>query len=165
MDVGSPSHKLTKWLRKRSRLSLRKLQPPRSDDASLLATPMVLRAFQSRVKRASTVKSWRSALGLKPLALGSPASSPLAWFSWNRASARSSASVWPCIAARNADDFLQPLSEPTTKYRPAGCGALALLAPATVRTASMCLFSPGGAGNSASSGIWGTMSSGSSGPA
>ena len=31
-------------------MSLRKLQPPRSDDASLLATAMVLRAFQSRLE-------------------------------------------------------------------------------------------------------------------
>ena len=79
MDVGPLSQRLTKWLRDRFMLSLRKLQPPTSDDASLLATAMVLRAFQSRVSKASMVKSWRSALGLKPLLLDSPASSPVSW--------------------------------------------------------------------------------------
>ena len=39
------------------------------------------------------------------------------------------------------------------------------LAPATMRVASMYFLSPGGTGNSASSGIWGMMSSGSSGSA
>ena len=46
-----------------ARLSLRKLQPPRSDESSLLATAMVLRAFHSRLSRASMVKSWRRARG------------------------------------------------------------------------------------------------------
>ena len=62
----------TKWLRDRLRLSLRKLQPPRSDEASLLATAMVLRAFQSRLSRASMVKSCRRARGLNPFTLNSP---------------------------------------------------------------------------------------------
>ena len=69
MDVGSPSHRETKWLRDRLRLSLRKLQPPTSDDASLLATAMVLRAFHSRLSRASMVKSCRRARGLNPFTL------------------------------------------------------------------------------------------------
>ena len=68
MDVGSPSHRETKWLRDRLRLSLRKLQPPRSDEASLLATAMVLRAFHSRLSRASMVKSWRRAKAVYEIA-------------------------------------------------------------------------------------------------
>ena len=75
MDVGSPSHRETKWLRDRLRLSLRKLQPPTSDDASLLATAMVLRAFHSRLSRASMVKSCRRARGLNPFTLNSMPSS------------------------------------------------------------------------------------------
>ena len=71
MDVGSPSHRETKWLRDRLRLSLRKLQPPRSDEASLLATAMVLRVFHSRLSRASMVKSCRRARGLNPFTLNS----------------------------------------------------------------------------------------------
>ena len=127
MDVGSPSHRETKWLRDRLRLSLRKLQPPRSDDASLLATAMVLRAFHSRLSSASMVKSCRRARGLNPFTLNSMLSSVSESASWWRASTRSSASTWPFMVSRNDALFLQPLSEPTTKYRPDGCGALALL--------------------------------------
>ena len=77
MDVGSPSQAEGPAQRETEWLFLRKLQPPRSDEASLLATAMVLRAFHSRLSRASMVKSCRRARGLKPLDLNSMPSSVL----------------------------------------------------------------------------------------